>query len=126
MKKREADFGVLLRHWVMANPLKHTATFETKQTTGSSIPFSCFESNQIIYAQAIRESPKGVFIRVQGTSGEPDYIYLYKEPSFVVIRYPKTFHVIGVDAFLIEREKSKRKSLTEDRARAISVISVDL
>lgn len=124
MKKREADFGILFRHWIKAHP-QFSSAYELKQTSNTSIPFSCVEENQLIYLSAIR-SNKGVFIRVQGTNGEPDYIYLRNAPAYVVIKYPKSFHLIGIDTFLLEKARSKRKSLTEERAKEISVKSVKL
>lgn len=122
MRKREADFGVLFRHWLKANP-RHSCAFELKQTTKKSIPFSCLEDHQIDYLQAIKGS-KGVLIRVQGTNGEPDYIYLRNCPAKVVLKFPKVFHLIDIDAFVLEKSRSKIKSITSERAEQISTLSV--
>lgn len=124
MKKREADFGILFRHWLRANPM-FSAAFELKQTTKDCIPFSSVEEHQLLYLAAIR-SNKGTLIRVQGTGGEPDYIYLRNSPAYVVFKYPKSFHIIGIEAFILEKGRSKRKSLTEARAKEISIKSVKL
>lgn len=124
MKKREADFGILFRHWIKAHP-QFTAAYELKQTSKDYIPFSCVEDHQIAYLLAIR-SDKGVFIRVQGANGEPDYIYLRNEAAYIVIKYPNSFHLISVDAFLIAKGVSGRKSLTEAKAKEISIRSVNL
>lgn len=124
MKKREADFGVLLRHWLKANP-RHDCALELKQTSGSSIPFSCLEPQQIDYLQAIK-SDKGVLIRVQGVNGEPDYVYLRNAPACVVIKFPKEFHLIDIDTFVMEKKRSIRRSLTNARARDISTVSIQL
>lgn len=121
LKKREADFGILLRHWLKANPTFSTA-YELKQTSGTSIPFSCLEEHQAIYLQAIK-SNQGTLIRVQGVSGEPDYIYLRNCPASVVIKFPREFSIIDIDTFLMEKKRSKRKSLTVARAREISTIT---
>ena len=74
------------------------------------------------------KSKKGTLIRVQGTAGEPDYVYLRNAPAYVVIYFAKskTFHLIDVEAFLSEKTRSKRKSLTSVRASEISVVSVRL
>ncbi len=124
MKTREADFGILFRHWIKAHP-QFTAAYELKQTSKDSIPFSCVEDHQLVYLEAIR-SDKGVLVRVQGTNGEPDYIYLRNEPAYIVIKFPKSFHIITPDAFLIAKRKEDRKSLTESRAKEISIKSVNL
>ncbi len=122
--KKEADFSIVFRHWIKANP-QYSCALEMKQTSGDSIPFSCVEQHQLDYGMAIR-SKKGTLIRVQGGNGEPDYIYLRNTPSYIVIKYPGEFHIISVDTFILEKERSKRKSLTSKRAREISIKSVKL
>lgn len=124
MKKREADFGVLFRHWIKANP-RFSCAVELKQTQKKSIPFSCVEQHQIDYLTAIN-SDKGVLIRVQGVNGEPDYIYLRNAPAYVFIKFPGEFHGLSIDNFVRLKEISKRKSLTVEQARNSAVISVDL
>lgn len=126
MKTREADFSITFRHWLRANPMKTTCWFEMKQTTIDSIPFSCIEDHQAIYGEAIQESPKGVLVRVLGTNGEPDYVYTYRDPVYVVIKYPDCFSIISIMTFLTEMRASKRKSLTSARAREIAYETVDL
>lgn len=124
MKSREADFGLTFRHWLRAHP-RHSCAFELKQTSGSALPFSALESHQVDYLTAIN-GPKGVLVRVQGVNGEPDYIYLRSFPACVVIKYPKSFHLISIGMFIDEKERSVRKSLTEARAKEISIVSVKL
>lgn len=123
-KKREADFGLRFRAWLRANP-RFSCAFELKQTSQGSILFSCLEEHQADYLQAIK-GDKGVLVRVQGTSGEPDYIYLRNFPACVVIRFPKAFHIIDVDTFLLEKGRSVRKSLTHARAGELSIVSVKI
>lgn len=122
--KREADFGILFRHWLRANP-RHSCAFELKQTSGTSIPFSCLEDHQETYLMAIK-GPKGVLIRVQGVAGEPDYVYLRNAPACVVVKIGKEFHIIDIDQWANEKRRSKRRSLTGSRAREISILSVKL
>lgn len=127
MKKREADFGILFRSWLKANPL-FSAAFELKQTTSNSFPFSSVEDHQIDALLAAK-SEKGILYKAPDDSRgvKPfDFFYLRGAPAFIVIKYPKNFHIIGVDTFILERERSQRKSLTSERAEAISMITVDL
>ena len=127
MKKREADFGVLFRHWIKANP-RYSCALELKQTEGNYIPFECLPQHQIDYLLAIN-SDKGVLVRVQGINGEPDYIYLRNEPAYVFVKYPGEFHGIAISQWVDEKERSykaKRRSLTAARAREIAIVSVDL
>lgn len=126
MQKREADFGKLFRHWVRANPLKITCHFELKQTQGDSLPFTSLEDHQVAYNEAIRDSPKGVLMRNVGMNGEPDYTYTYRDPVFVVVKYPACFCIISLGNFVAEKSTSKRKSLTVERAREIAQQVVEL
>lgn len=121
--KQEADFGIEFRRWWERKRLK--GTFELKDTRGkNSISFKCFEPDQQTIANLAR-STKGVLVRVSvGTPGTADYIALINEPTWIVIKYPKAFYVISTEAFLFERDRSKRKSLTENRAHEIATISI--
>jgi hypothetical protein len=125
MKHKEADVSVVFRHWLRANPTRFpTCDFEMKQTGTPSIPFSCLQENQVDFGTAIQHSPKGVLVRVQGVNGEPDYSWKRNVPVFLVIKFPQKIEVISLDTFLFEKSKSQRKSLTSDRAKEISVISI--
>jgi hypothetical protein len=89
---------------------------ELKHTHGKdSLPFSAVEDSQLAYASRV-SSPKGAWIRTLGLHGEPDYIWMKNEIAFIVIKYPKGIVFITIDNFLYEKEKSKRKSLTWERA----------
>lgn len=123
---KEKDFSITFRHWLKANP-QITASYEIKDTRGKdSFPFAELKQAQIDYALAI-SSTKGVLLRVQAVSeGMPDYLYMRGEPSFIVIKYPKSFSIISIGTFLLEKERSKRKSLTEQRAKEISIKTVQL
>lgn len=125
MIKSESASAILFRHWLRANP-QFTGAYEIKDTRGKSLlPFSDVPEHQINYGLAIKSS-KGVLIRVQGTNGEPDYIYLRSAPSWIVIKYPKKIEVIDVETFDMERKRSKVKSLTSHRASEISTITIPL
>ncbi len=124
MANKEAQFGILFRHWLKANPT-YSQAYELKQTASSSIPFSCLEDHQATYLRAIK-SPAGVLIRVQGLSGEPDYVYLRTSPASIVIKFAREFSIIDIDTFLLEKKRSKRKSLTMQRARELSTVTVPL
>lgn len=125
-QRREAKFGTLLRHWCKANADNlDTCGLELKHTTANSLPFGALADNQIDFGNAITNS-QGVLIRVQGTNGEPDYIWMRKEPAYVVIRYPNCFCILTIDAFVKEKATSKRRSLTSSRAKEISTYFVEL
>lgn len=124
LERREAQFGIELRRWIEKNKIQ-SCPLEIKRTMTTNILFSCLPAEQIAFLLAAK-SDKGILIRVTGTGGEPDYAYYRKAPARVVIRYPKSFHVIDIETFLMEKKRSIRKSLTENRARELSTWSVDL
>ncbi len=125
MKKREAEFTLLFRHYLKAHPM-FSAVFELKQTTTDSISFSSVKEHQINALLAVN-SKNGFLYKIPDDSigMKPfDMIYYLNAPSYIVILYPRSFSIISVGTFLLEKERSKRKSLTEDRAAQISVRTV--
>jgi penicillin-binding protein-related factor A (putative recombinase) len=119
-EKKEADFGLVFRHWIEENKMD-TCAFELKHTRGEdSLPFREVKAEQIAYATEI-ESDEGCLIRVIGHNGEPDYIYMRKEPAYFLIRYQEFYCIVRRSSFLEERNTSTRKSLTSDRAREIAI-----
>ena len=124
MKHQESKSAILLRHYLKAHPY-HTCAIETKDTRGKdSLLFSEVKQAQIDYGMAIK-SDNGVLIRTQAISeGLPDYLYLKNEPSLVVIKYPKMFAMIDIETFILEKKKSKRKSLTSKRAGEIAIKTI--
>lgn len=109
----------------MENP-RSSCAIEVKDTRGKNyLPFSEVTDEQLQYALAVR-SEKGVLIRVQGLNGEPDYVYLRSEPSYIIIKYPKCFVGISPELFIEERTVSKKKSLTASRAKDIATFVVQL
>lgn len=128
MKKREADFGLLFRHWVKAQKNMPAAAFELKQTTKDYFSFAELKDHQETALRAVKTC-KGLLYKApdDSRSVKPfDYFHLAHACAYVVIRYPKSFHLIDIDVFIYERERSKRKSLTSERAEAISTKSVKI
>jgi len=127
MKKREADFGTLFRHWLKANPII-SAAFELKQTKKAYIAFSEVKDHQLEALQAA-QSKQGILYKAPDDSRgiKPfDYFYLRNALSFVVIKYRKFFVLIEVDEFIKEKKKSLRKSLTEAKAKEIASLVIEL
>lgn len=124
-KKSEADFGLKFRKWWQAKGMN--APYELKDSRGkNSIPFSAVTAEQIAIALGAKSS-KGVLIRIEkGTVGAPDYVGFRNSPYWFVFRYPKSVEIIDAEVFVMEKERSKRKSLTSERAAAISSISVKI
>lgn len=122
-KKQEANSSLKLREWIMSNP-RSSCSIEMKDTRGKNyLNYSEIGQEQINYALAIQESEKGVLIRVQGMNGEPDYIYLRKEPALFGIKYPKGICLINVNNLVHEMKTFKKKSLDFSRAKDIAIIT---
>ncbi len=126
MIARESKSSTVFRHWLRSHPIL-TCSIEMKDTRGAkSLPFSEVKQAQVDWGMAIK-SGKGVLIRTQAVAeGMPDYIYLRNEPAYIVIKYPSLFAIIDVETFALERDRSKKKSLTQERATAISLWVIDL
>ena len=119
--KREAQFTLLFRHWVMAQDNLRSAAFELKQTASDSLPFDAVKDHQIA---ALMASKSAFLYKIPDDSRgiKPyDLVYLNKAEAFVVIRYVDCFVLIEVEDFTLERDTSKRKSLTSDRAKQIAI-----
>ncbi|HEY9826374.1 MAG TPA: hypothetical protein V6D19_13075 [Stenomitos sp.] len=127
-EKQEADFGTdIFRPWWHKKRPRLKGTLELKDSKGAkSIPFNCLDTEQISFG-TMAKSSDGILIRVTvGTPGTSDYIALCDQPTWVVIKFPDAFHIISVETFLLEKSRSKRRSLTSSRAKEISTISVPL
>lgn len=125
MMHAEAKSAIQFRHWIRAHP-RLSGAYEIKDSRGkNNLSFSEVTEHQLNYGLAIK-GDKGVFIRVQGMGGEPDYIYLRNAPAYIVIKYPKQFCLIDVETFVLEKNKSKRKSLTAGRAKEIAIQTIEL
>lgn len=123
-KKKEADFGLRFRNWWEKHGMN--APYELKDSRGKNyISYREITDKQINVALAA-SSDKGVLIRIsKGTVGAPDYVGLKNSPYWIVVHYPKSFEVISINSFIIEKQK-KRKSLTLERAQKISTLTIKL
>ncbi len=125
MQKREANCQTYFNKWVK-NVYKKTAVFELKQTQGDSIPFSDVVPHQIAALEQVRNGTFVYKIPDAGFQNPFDSFCLARVPAYVVFFYPHSFHLISINTFLLEKSRSKRKSLTEKRAFDISVKSVKI
>ena len=123
-KHKEADFGTkVFKEWVHNNAhLFYSCTFELKDSKGKDcIAFSEVKDLQIDAALSVKWSKKGYLIRnTVAAEGTPDYAFYRNAPAYIVIKYPKFFCIIDIETFTEEKKRSKRKSLTSDRAKEIA------
>ena len=122
-QKKEADFGLLFRKWIEAE-CPPTGAYEHKSTRGrDSLPFAELKNVQLHHGLKVKK--KGDLIRVvSGTVGAADYIWLYKEPSWIVIEYPHGFVIIDIEVWRDEAKTSIPRSLSWKRALEICHKSV--
>lgn len=124
MRKREANFTLLFRHWIKAHAdFFSSAAFELKQTTTNSLPFSDVQEHQRDALEAACLSPHGLLYKAPDDSRgiKPfDLFYLRYAEAYVVIKYPDCFVIIDSEEFESEKISSKRKSLTSERAKEIA------
>ena len=103
-------------------------TVEIKLTKTGSIPFSALAEHQ---EKALLRSLEGHYMKIPdpmgGVGGQLPYdvYYIVAEHAFVAVmfyipRKPKVLYFILIQDWIAERERSKRKSLTHERAREIS------
>lgn len=123
-KQDEAEFGVSFRRWWATAGLP-SASFELKHTHGEAFcPLSEVSDAQIAHGMMIERG--GDLIRVLGGSGEPDYVALKGSPAYIVVRYPSCFVLVRVPAWVAERARGTRSSLTEARAQEIAEVVVNV
>lgn len=122
---KEKNYQTIFNHW-LKNVYKKTGAFELKLTKTNSLPFISVVPHQIEALKAA--SDRGLVYKIPdaGYQNPFDCFSMFGVPAFVVIKYPLSFEMITIDNFIYERDRSKRKSLTYERAQAISNISIKI
>lgn len=122
-KKREADFGLRFRKYIETHHFRSGA-FELKQCT-SSLPFSAVKDHQIAALKKVKYGKLFWKIADDSRGVKPfDYFFLNHASAYVVIKYIGFFCMIDIDAFVMEKGASKRKSLTGKRAKEIASVVI--
>jgi len=120
--KREANWTTtFLKKWVLEESTLPSGPIEVKVTTTNSIPFSAVtQLNDLLQCT----TKKGFWYKHpdSGMANRFDVTFYRDSPAFIIIKFPKGSCVITAQTFALEKEKSKRKSLTHERARDISII----
>ncbi len=127
IKKREAKFTVSFQKWLTKNPQWIGGMFELKQCN-TSLPFSALSLRQEMDLLA-GNGDMGVVYKIRDDSRSEklcDIVSFRNSPAWVVIKYDTEFSIISINIFLLERKRSKRKSLTKQRARELSTLTVPL
>ena len=125
MLKAEAKFQTEFNKY-LRDVYKKTCAVELKHTRGkSSLPFNEVKDHQIRALQIVNRGVFAYKISDFDMGYKPfDGFCLAGERAFIVIKYPSFFCMIPVETFVLERDRSTRKSLTASRARDLSTVCV--
>jgi penicillin-binding protein-related factor A (putative recombinase) len=126
----EADFQSIFTKWAKKHA-QRSAAYELKICKAKSMPFNRVEEHQI--ASLYRAKHGGMFYKISDMSlgYKPfDAFSLCGADAFVVVMFyvpgsRRYCYAIDIDTFIEESVESKRKSLTEARAKEIGTI-IDL
>lgn len=133
MIKREANFGSLFRHWLMANTYaRPSAAYELKQTRTDRIRWDAVKEHQIdalFAAKSPSVDDKGLLYKAPDDSRgmKPfDFFYLHGVEAYVVIRFPEFFCLIDVETWVYAAGISNESSCTGEEARRMATTIVEL
>lgn len=118
---KEKNFQITFNHW-LKNVYKKTGAFELKQTKTNSIPFDAVKDNQVLGLLAVRHQTLVLKLPDVGMQMPFDCFCMTEQPAYVVIKYPKGVAIIPIDTFVLESSRSKRRSLTYERALSLSTV----
>ena len=131
MSFAEKDFQTLFNKWVVRHEyLFYTTTnFELKISKKDYINFKEVKAHQSRSLLSAAR-PSGLIYKLPdvGFDQKPfDCTYWKEAPGYIAILYyiprkQKDFVLIEVDEFVAEMERSKRKSLTKERACDIGIV----
>lgn len=116
---KESNFTTIFEKYIRAK--KMYGVFELKQTDADAIPFAKVENHQI--ESLIAAQNVGFLHKISDADPRRKaFDVLYTKPlvAYIAIRFPKVTCVITVNNFIFERDRSKRKSLTIERAKEIA------
>lgn len=124
MKRRESEFATAASKWLKYywDPVKNPAYFEYKVTHKGALAFNAVSEKQYFNLQL-----KKFYYKFSDYDrlGTPFDSVFFSGCGYVVVQYyrprNKEFFIIPIDIFIQERDSSKRKSLTEERAREIGM-----
>ena len=122
LNKREADWTTdKFKPW--CEKQGKTFAFEIKYAKKDYLNFNEVKPHQVANLLKVRHETFYHKIPDMGDKNPFDGISLTQQPAYVVIKYPTTVAIIPIDVFVLESKRSKRRSLTAERAMEISTIN---
>lgn len=124
----ESDFQTKFTTWAKYN-LEASTAFELKLSKKDSIPFSRLEEHQERNLLNAKHSQLCFKPPDLGYTNPCDMLCIKNGHGIVVVMFytargTKHFYTIDIDDWVKEAQTSKRRSLTETRAREIGVIHI--
>ena len=102
--KREAQDQILFNNYLRESDL--TGFFEIKHSSTEYFNYCHFQPHQLKSLQALQKN--GLVWKISDTDPRLKPCDCFSTPplySYVVIKYPRAFVVIGIDDFLLEKSK---------------------
>ncbi len=124
MIKREAEFQTKFGRWLKYMwPKDRSSHFELKVARTGSLPFSAVSKKQKTNLKIAQKWFYHKYSDFSGFGTAFDCTFVGPADCYVVVQYlkpkNKEFFVCPIDSFLEEEQRGDRRSLTEERARAI-------
>jgi hypothetical protein len=133
----EKDFQTMFKHWVANNPPDKASVYELKLVKTGRLEFDRVYDHQV---GALRQAKyKGVYHKIAdqqativngrrmhlGSKNPFDCFFLKGVEAYVAVLFYKPNHLkemflIDIDRWVKEKESSKRRSLTKERAGEIA------
>lgn len=122
----EAIFQTHFTRWARYN-LKRSTAWELKLCKGKALPFSALQEHQKNALLSASRACIHYKIPDVGMAPKPmDGFTLCNAEAYVVIQFDKyrnkEFFMIPIHRWILEEEASKRRSITEERAREIGTV----
>lgn len=122
---KEKDFQIKFGHWVKAF-WKESGVFELKLAKGFLMPFDAVADHQIAALLATKKDSLFFKLPDCGYQNPFDCMFLKEISAYVVVMFykpgQKEFIMIDAEVFLLEKQRSQRKSLLESRAKEIGFV----
>lgn len=121
--KQEKDIYPPLRRW-LKKYWPYTGAYEVKLARGKSLPFTALAKHQERALNIIKHGRFSHKLPDDTIGYKPsDIISLCEEGAYVVVFFQKSKkgYLIDIDEWRRERERSERKSITEERCEKIRI-----
>lgn len=121
MTERQQTAKIL--KWARDN-IPHSCAIEVKLARGKSLPFTALAEHQEHALTLVTGNGMGFKIPDCGYQNPFDFFILKNQIAYVAVIFHPRIYFIPIWRWVEERNSSKRKSLTEDRAIHLSAYTL--